>query len=58
MNVLLKKLRMVGYNRVSPTMNVPAQTQCNYTNNYYGDQVCVEVKNTRPRNNFHVGVQL
>jgi len=58
MNVLLRKLTQTNNNRVSSTMNVTARTRCNYSNNYYGDQVCFEVKNAPPRNNSHVGVQL
>lgn len=58
MSALLKKLTMANNGRVSSTANRPIQTQCNYADNYYGDQVCIEVKAPKPRSNFHVGVQL
>jgi len=49
---------MANSHRVSSTINQPIRTQCNYADNYYGDQVCVEVKAPKPRTNLHVGVQL
>jgi len=58
MSALLKKLTTANNDRVSSTANRPIQTQCNYADNYYGDQVCIEVKAPKPRSNFHVGVQL
>lgn len=58
MSTLFKKLTTANSQRVSSTTNQTTRTQCNYADNYYGDQVCVEVKAPRPRTNFHVGVQL
>ena len=58
MSTLFKKLTTANSQRVSSTMNQTTRTQCNYSDNYYGDQVCVEVKAPRPRSNLHVGVQL
>ena len=43
MSTILKKLTMTNTPRSS---FIPNQTQCNYANNDYGDQVCVEVKRT------------
>lgn len=34
-----------------------SKKECNYADNYYGDQVCVDVKIQKPRVNFHLGVQ-
>lgn len=58
MSALLKKLTMANNRRVASTIHQSFQTQCNYANNYYGDQICVEVKTPKPRINLHVGVQL
>ena len=58
MSTLFKKLTTANSQRVSSTTNQTTQTQCNYADNYYGDQVCVEVKAPKPRTNLHVGVQL
>ena len=58
MSTLLKRLTMANSHRVSSTINQPIRTLCNYADNYYGDQVCVEVKAPKPRTNLHVGVQL
>ncbi|MBU2978744.1 hypothetical protein [Alteromonas sp. C1M14] len=41
MSTLLKKL--TSANAQSASINL-IQTQCNYADNYYGDQVCVAVK--------------
>lgn len=58
MNTFLKKLSSANGHRAPSATNQPVQTRCNYADNYYGDQVCVEVKNTQARINIHVGVQL
>ena len=58
MSELLKKLTTANSHRVSSTKNQPNRTHCNYADNYYGDQVCVEVKSPKLRTNRHVGVQL
>ena len=58
MNALLKKLTITTSQRLATTSNQPIKVQCNYTDNYYGDQVCVEVKAPKPLSNLHVGVQL
>lgn len=58
MGTLIKRLTATNSHRVSSTTNKSIQTRCNYADNYYGDQVCVEVKNIKPRINVHVGVQL
>lgn len=58
MSTLFKKLTTANSQRVSSITNQTTQTQCNYADNYYGDQVCVEVKAPKPRTNLHVGVQL
>jgi hypothetical protein len=58
MSIFLKKLSTANRERVSSTCNQPVLTKCNYADNYYGDQVCVEVKSTQSRINLHVGVQL
>lgn len=44
MNTIIKKL---STKKTIPTQaNAQVRTQCNYTNNYYGDQVCVKVKSS------------
>ncbi|WP_334031675.1 hypothetical protein [Alteromonas sp. P256] len=58
MNTLLKKLSTPNGHRDSFTTDQTVQMRCNYADNYYGDRVCVEVKNTQSRINIHVGVQL
>jgi hypothetical protein len=58
MSTLFKKLTTANSQRVSSITNQTTRTQCNYADNYYGDQVCVEVKAPKPRTNLHVGVQL
>ncbi|GEA08425.1 hypothetical protein KUL42_31860 [Alteromonas sp. KUL42] len=58
MSTLLKKLTTSNSHRVSPTTGQSIRMQCNYADNYYGDQVCVEVKSPKLRTNRHVGVQL
>ena len=35
-----------------------SKKECNYADNYYGDQVCIDVKVERPRINLHLGVQI
>lgn len=42
MNTLIKKLS--SKKTVAAQVNSQVRTQCNYANNYYGDQVCVQVK--------------
>lgn len=42
----------------SSKQNNESVLACNYTNNYYGDQVCFQVKPSKPRNNLHVAIQL
>ncbi|MBJ2128979.1 hypothetical protein JC525_08530 [Alteromonas sp. IB21] len=58
MNALLHKLTTTNSQRVASTPNQPLKIQCNYADNYYGDQVCVEVKAPKSLSNLHVGVQL
>ena len=58
MSALFKKLTTANSHRVSSTTSQPVRTQCNYADNYYGDQVCVEVKAPKLRTNLHMGVQL
>ena len=42
MNTIIKILSTKK--TVATYTNSQARTQCNYANNYYGDQVCVKVK--------------
>jgi hypothetical protein len=58
MNALLKRLSTTNNSPVASTSNHSVQTRCNYADNYYGDQVCVEVKKNQSRINIHVGVQM
>lgn len=41
MSTLLKNLTAASGHSASTN---PIQTQCNYANNYYGDQICVAMK--------------
>lgn len=36
--------RLVGKTHKAPSRPSPATTHCNYSNNYYGDQVCTQTK--------------
>ena len=45
MNTIIKILSTKK--TVATYTNSQARTQCNYANNYYGDQVCVKVKSQR-----------
>ena len=56
MSALLR--RLTSKSRNVATVQSDTRTQCNYANNYYGDQVCVAVKPVKPRINFHVGIQI
>ena len=58
MSALLRKLTKTNNQRVTTPTNHAVRTHCNYADNYYGDQVCVEVKIAKPRPNLHVAVQL
>ncbi len=57
MSALFKKIG-ISSQRGPADSQQRRQVHCNYANNYYGDQVCVEVKPSKPRINIHVGVQL
>jgi hypothetical protein len=58
MSTLFKKLTSTKKRHAAIADNSGIQTQCNYADNYYGDQICVAVKPIKPRINFHVGVQM
>ena len=58
MSTLFKKLTSTKKRHTAITDNSGVQTQCNYADNYYGDQICVALKPRKPRINFHVGVQM
>ena len=44
MNTIIKKLSTKK--ALAAQANSQVRTQCNYANNYYGDQVCVKVKSS------------
>ena len=46
-NTLLKSFSSNGRS-TSVSGSQQIATQCNYANNYYGDQVCVEVRSSKP----------
>lgn len=58
MSALLNRLTPAKSQYTSTPSKDYTQTRCNYADNYYGDQICVEVKLPKPRINLHVGVQL
>lgn len=58
MNALINRLTNSTYFSNSSKHKKGSIITCNYANNYYGDQVCFQVKPAKPRNNLHVAIQL
>jgi hypothetical protein len=62
MSTIIKNTLLKSFSSSSRSTSVSGSpqftTQCNYANNYYGDQVCVEVKQVKPRVNLHMSVQM
>ncbi|BFT31539.1 hypothetical protein D210916BOD24_27150 [Alteromonas sp. D210916BOD_24] len=58
MSQLFKKLSISSRNNAAGNVSAPCHIECNYNNNYYGDQVCVAVKPAKPEVNRHLGIQV
>ncbi len=58
MSKLIKQWSLSNDKNAALNVKQPRKVTCNYNDNYYGDQVCVEVKHEKPRVNFHLGIQI
>lgn len=58
MSTLFTKFTTLNSSTTAKDEDAFSKKECNYADNYYGDQVCVDVKVEQPRINLHLGVQI